>query len=41
MSDKSLFYKGFDESTDIDAFFDKLREYAEENDTGNPVYVLN
>ena len=40
MGDKSLFYKGFDYATEIDVFFDKLREYAEQSGTGNPVYVL-
>lgn len=40
MGDKSLFYKGFDYATEIDVFFDKLREYAEQSETGNPVYVL-
>lgn len=40
MSDKSLFYKGFDYATEIDDFFDRLREYAEQSETGNPVYVL-
>lgn len=40
MSDKSLFYKGFDYATEIDDFFDRLREYAEQSKTGNPVYVL-
>ncbi len=40
MSDKSLFYKGFDYNTEIDEFFDRLREYAEQNENGNPIYVL-
>ena len=41
MSDKSLFYKGFETATEIDDFFDKLREYAEANESGNSVYILN
>ncbi len=41
MSDKSLFYKGIENATEADGFFDKLREYAEKNDSGNPVYILN
>lgn len=41
MSDKSLFYKGFENSTEIEDFFDKWREYAEQGDKGNPVYILN
>ena len=40
MSDKSLFYKGFDENTEIDDFFEKLQVYAEQNKTGNSVYIL-
>ena len=40
MSDKSLFYKGFDENTEIDDFFEKLQAYAEQNETGNSVYIL-
>lgn len=40
MSDKSLFYKGFDKATEIDDFFEELREYAEANKTGNSVYIL-
>lgn len=41
MSDKGLFYKGFDAATEIEDFFDKLKEYAETNEFGNPVYILN
>lgn len=41
MNDKSLYYKGFDTITEIDDFFDKLREYAEVNESGNSVYILN
>ena len=40
MRDKSLFYKGFDKSTEIDGFFEKLRQYAEANATGNSVYII-
>ena len=40
MSDKSLFYKGFEEHTEIDDFFEKLQVYAENNETGNSVYIL-
>ncbi len=41
MSDKSLYYKGFDAITEIDGFFDTLKEYAEINESGNSVYILN
>lgn len=41
MGDKSLYYKGFDTITEIDSFFDKLKEYAEVNESGNSVYILN
>lgn len=41
MSDKSLFYKSFEAGTEIDDFFEKLQEYAEESPSGNPVYILN
>ena len=41
MSDKSLFYKGFEASTEIDDFIDKLKVYAEANEAGNSVYILN
>lgn len=41
MSDKSLFYKGFEKATEIDDFFDELKAYAEENKSGNSVYILN
>lgn len=41
MSDKSLYYKGFDAITEIDGFFDRLKEYAEVNASGNSVYILN
>ncbi len=41
MSDKSLFYKNFDSSTEIDDFFDRLRDYAESSSSGNPIYILN
>ena len=41
MSDRSLFYKGFDKATAIDDFFEKLKDYAELSETGNPVYILN
>lgn len=41
MSDKSLFYKGFETPTEIDDFFDELKEYAEANEAGNSVYILN
>lgn len=40
MSDNSLFYKGFEENTEIDDFFSKLQSYAENNKTGNSVYIL-
>lgn len=40
MSDKSLFYKGFEENTEIDDFFSELQSYAENNETGNSVYIL-
>ena len=38
MNDKSLYYKGFDAITEIDSFFDNLKEYAELNESGNSVY---
>ena len=41
VSDKSLFYKSFEAGTEIDDFFEKLQEYAEESPSGNPVYILN
>ncbi|MCX4341562.1 MAG: DEAD/DEAH box helicase family protein [Lachnospiraceae bacterium] len=41
MNDKSLYYKGFDAITEIDSFFDNLKEYAELNESGNSVYILN
>ena len=41
MSDKSLFYKGLETATEIDDFFDELKAYAEENESGNSVYILN
>lgn len=40
MSDQSLFYKGFEEHTEIDEFVQKLQTYAENNTTGNSVYIL-
>lgn len=40
MSDRSLFYKGFEEHTEIDEFVKKLQTYAENNTTGNSVYIL-
>lgn len=40
MSDKSLFYKGFEHNTEIDDFFEKWKQYAEKGDKGNSVYIL-
>lgn len=40
MEDKSLFYKGFSDSTIADTFFNQLRQYSQTNSTGNSVYIL-
>ena len=40
MSDKSLFYRGFEGNTEIEDFFKRFQEYAEANETGNSVYIL-
>ena len=40
MSDKSLFYRGFEGNTEIEDFFERFQEYAEANETGNSVYIL-
>ena len=37
MSDKSLFYRGFEGNTEIEDFFERFQEYAEANETGNSV----
>ena len=40
MSDKSLFYRGFEGNTEIEDFFKRFQEYAEANETGSSVYIL-
>ena len=41
MSDKSLFYRGYEGNTEIEDFFERFQEYAEANETGNSVYILS
>lgn len=39
--DKSLFYQNFQNSSDIEEFLSKLKEYALKNISGSSVYVIN
>ena len=39
MEDKSLFYKGFSDSTIADTFFYQLRQYSQTNSTGKSVNI--
>lgn len=39
--DKSLYYQSFQNGVEIEEFIKKLREYAESNTNGNPIYVID